>query len=491
MKLTLLLATSCHSVLSSSTTSLHQKNAVVDKKDIDDDAVGVGSLISQYHEINGFHLMDRQQDVDVASNVKFHPLKQERQMGSEIPTFSPTGVPTPGDGDDGADTQPEDVVMDGASNIPTFTPTVYEMDTSVPVDGQTFAPTLVSAEQSYAPTLASTPTVGVSMTLLPTTEHYISITEVETEDTNDDERHTPNWYPYTSLTCDEFNECQSNLIASDTNQDSKLSMSEYLNFLSLYSQSTNSKTVSPNTMNDVPYEFSLIFHTTSCQCAYLGEGEGCCIGDKEGVRIFASNTSGQTTGGGSSTTIDVGGGENDDVDTGGAIITTDDTTTGGQITGGGSSATIDVGGGENNDVDTGGAIMDAIAVIEDSYWDELPPDIQYAYTVLGYDQTSWDNDIPVPADEMAWDELSSAMKGAALSIGYTQEIWDESRRRKMKRFKNAMQLFGDDLRIVGGTNVEEDSGIEAMLDEETYTKNFCTDGKSAECSFSVCLNGRR
>eukprot|EP00956_Cyclotella_meneghiniana_P042154 scaffold248382_cov77-Cyclotella_meneghiniana.AAC.1 len=76
---------------------------------------------------------------------------------------------------------------------------------------------------------------------------------------------------------------------------------------------------------------------------------------------------------------------------------------------------------------------------------------------------------------MAWDELSSAMKGAALSIGYTQEIWDESRRRKMKRFKNAMQLFGDDLRIVGGTNVEEDSGIEAMLDEETYTKNFCTD----------------
>lgn len=461
MKLTrpILLATSCHSVLSSSTTSLHQKN--VFDKDIDD----VGSLISQYHEINGFHLLDRQQDVGVASNAKFHPLKQERQMVSEIPTFSPTAVPTTGDGGDGAfviDTEPEGV----ASNIPTFYPTAGEVDNSVPVDGQTFAPTLVSKGQSYAPTMGGTPTVAFSKTLYPTIEvitpeyidddGYIDTTEVETE-----EPHTPNWYPYTSLTSDQFNKCQSDLIASDTNQDSRLSMSEYLNFLSLYSQSTNSKTVSPNTMNDVPYEFSLIFHTTSCQCAYLGEGEGCCIGDKEGVRIFSSTSSGQTTGGGSSTTIDVGGGENDDVDTDGAIITTDDTSM------------------EDPD-----AVIDAISVIEDSYWDELPFDIQYAYTVLGYNQTSWDNGIPVPADEMTWDELSSAMKGAALSIGYTQEIWDQSKRRKMKRFENAMQLFGEDLRIVGGTNIEEDSGVGAMLDEETYTKNFCTDGECVESNFS-------
>jgi hypothetical protein len=56
-------------------------------------------------------------------------------------------------------------------------------------------------------------------------------------------------------------------------------------------------------------------------------------------------------------------------------------------------------------------------------WVDIPFDIQSAYTVLGYNQNSWDNGIEVDADTVDWAELTPEQQEAALFIGYTEFIW--------------------------------------------------------------------
>jgi hypothetical protein len=56
-------------------------------------------------------------------------------------------------------------------------------------------------------------------------------------------------------------------------------------------------------------------------------------------------------------------------------------------------------------------------------WADLPPDIQAAYTVLGYNQNSWDYGTEVEADTKDWADLTSEQQDAALFIGYTEFIW--------------------------------------------------------------------
>jgi hypothetical protein len=56
-------------------------------------------------------------------------------------------------------------------------------------------------------------------------------------------------------------------------------------------------------------------------------------------------------------------------------------------------------------------------------WQDLPPEIQDAYGILGYNQVAWDTGQAVLVDSMGWDELSPEMQQAALFIGYTEGIW--------------------------------------------------------------------
>lgn len=63
----------------------------------------------------------------------------------------------------------------------------------------------------------------------------------------------------------------------------------------------------------------------------------------------------------------------------------------------------------------------------DEWWRDLPPEIQTAFTVLGWNETIWDagdeNNNP-PSEDMDWDELTPEMQDAASTIGYTKQTWD-------------------------------------------------------------------
>ena len=341
---------------------------------------------------------------------------------------------------------------------PTPAPTVAA--TPYPTVDDTYSPSI--RLDSDSPTYGGTMTVGSSVSLPPTEtlgdDGYIYTTQVEDEpNNNDEEEHVPNWHPYTPLTPEQYAQCQSDLVSSDINNDNRLDYKEYLNFLSLngnyggyYSSTTNK-----SSLKEYPYEFSIIFHTTACQCSYLGEGEGCCLGDREGVRIFIGDAPAVN--------------EN-------------------RSAAGGTTTTIDVGGAENNQ-STEDAPITPFDYFDDFYWSELPSHIQQAYMILGYDEASWDEGYPVPESEtMAWDDLSLEMQQAAMVLGYGQESWDGGRRfkRRMEKimFTSAGDIFGD-LRIVDEDGDEEEmqsdasggGGVSILMDPETYTRNFCTDGE--------------
>jgi hypothetical protein len=58
-------------------------------------------------------------------------------------------------------------------------------------------------------------------------------------------------------------------------------------------------------------------------------------------------------------------------------------------------------------------------------WAELTMAEQEAWGVLGWDETSWDEETSIPASEDAtWDELTTEEQAAAEALGYTQETWD-------------------------------------------------------------------
>ena len=61
----------------------------------------------------------------------------------------------------------------------------------------------------------------------------------------------------------------------------------------------------------------------------------------------------------------------------------------------------------------------------DEWWDDLPLHIQQAYTVLGWDQYSWNTGSVYPSSEsLSWEELTPEMQSAASVIGYTSDSWD-------------------------------------------------------------------
>jgi len=403
--LSLLLAAASQPALSS-TTWLHKKNAL-------NDSVQNVRVDDPYETSPAFA-----DDVpSVNSNTELQMLSRQRQFDTAIPTFSPTTdetdfptlVPTSGD-----------ITLD--TSFPTLIATTAARDTQTP--NPSYIDDLYGADDGY----------------IYTTEYE----EVDFEEVNI-EPHTPNWHPYTPLTTEQYLTCQSDMRSSDANSDSRLNYQEYLNFLSFNSQSNGYASQSNTDLNSYPKEFAVIFHSTACQCAYLGEGEGCCVGENEGIRIFG----GQGTGGGRSASVDAGGGEYDEQQ---------------------HSAVVAVGPAQYGDLD----------------WEELPAEIQAAYTTLGYNETSWDEGYLTPDSEyMLWTQLSAEMQQAALVIGYTRESWDAGRRvRRMERIKYAKDIF-DELSIVDGNDtktVDEDTvgprSATLLLDEESYTQIFCADGES-------------
>lgn len=61
---------------------------------------------------------------------------------------------------------------------------------------------------------------------------------------------------------------------------------------------------------------------------------------------------------------------------------------------------------------------------EDEWWRDLPPVIQEAYTILGWNETRWDNGINPPSENMTWAALTPEMQDAASFIGYTEQTWE-------------------------------------------------------------------
>ena len=61
---------------------------------------------------------------------------------------------------------------------------------------------------------------------------------------------------------------------------------------------------------------------------------------------------------------------------------------------------------------------------EEYDWEELPPDVQDAASILGYDEELWDNDGLAWSEDYWWRELTPEAQAAAALLGYDEESWD-------------------------------------------------------------------
>jgi len=64
---------------------------------------------------------------------------------------------------------------------------------------------------------------------------------------------------------------------------------------------------------------------------------------------------------------------------------------------------------------------------EEYGWSGLPQEIKDAMTVLGWDESAWNNGESVSTESMMWIELSSAQQDAAGLYGHNQQTWDAER----------------------------------------------------------------
>jgi hypothetical protein len=103
------------------------------------------------------------------------------------------------------------------------------------------------------------------------------------------------------LTSEEYENCLLDQTLADTDMNSKLTMSEYLLFLSInaarygyewpYDKVTFQDSLEVNDPDvhfaNLPLEFPMLFHSTACLCAYTqGVDSKCCTGDNEHVAIY-------------------------------------------------------------------------------------------------------------------------------------------------------------------------------------------------------------
>jgi len=78
------------------------------------------------------------------------------------------------------------------------------------------------------------------------------------------------------------------------------------------------------------------------------------------------------------------------------------------------------------------AQMDSLKVLKknwvwdsNAYWSALPPHIQSAAEILGYDEDDWNNTEQPEESDMKWRHLSIRQQEAATALGYDQGTWDE------------------------------------------------------------------
>lgn len=89
----------------------------------------------------------------------------------------------------------------------------------------------------------------------------------------------------------------------------------------------------------------------------------------------------------------------------------------------------------------------------DEWWRDLPPVIQEAFAILGWNEATWDagdESLSPPSEDMDWADLTPEMQAAASLIGYTQQTWD-----------------ADDLNEVGG--LEDGMIIDGINDDSATT----------------------
>jgi hypothetical protein len=77
--------------------------------------------------------------------------------------------------------------------------------------------------------------------------------------------------------------------------------------------------------------------------------------------------------------------------------------------------------------------FDATEVVEPGYyddysWDEMPPQVQDAFALLGYDQELWDDPLGIglkaSSENYSWADLLLEQQGAATLVGYNKQSWD-------------------------------------------------------------------
>lgn len=69
---------------------------------------------------------------------------------------------------------------------------------------------------------------------------------------------------------------------------------------------------------------------------------------------------------------------------------------------------------------------DPSAAWEDVSWSEMNPAEQGLWGILGWDESSWEEDTDPPeSDDCGWEDLSEKQQTALTQLGYTQALWDE------------------------------------------------------------------
>ena len=59
-------------------------------------------------------------------------------------------------------------------------------------------------------------------------------------------------------------------------------------------------------------------------------------------------------------------------------------------------------------------------------WSELPPHVQKAAIILGYDEVAWNEGYDIPTTEKKWDQLTEQEQVAASKLGYNKDFWNHS-----------------------------------------------------------------
>lgn len=65
-------------------------------------------------------------------------------------------------------------------------------------------------------------------------------------------------------------------------------------------------------------------------------------------------------------------------------------------------------------------------VWDDLSWEDMNSSEQKLWSILGWDEDSWEEETDPPeSDDTYWEDLTAKQREAAEQLGYTQESWDE------------------------------------------------------------------